>query len=214
MSYDWMWFDTSLPKDVVELVARDARQFENDANSSVIFSHNQTETDERVDTKIRSSQTAWIPESHWIAGFVMHYAHIANNDNYQYDLTGIDGHKLQYGIYGTGGHYTWHSDYGISNCHKFNSDHRHGIHEERVNSQTYYRSELVRKLSFSLQLTDTSEYEGGDLELVSQDGKVDKMERAFGRIIFFDSRVIHRVTPVTKGERRSIVGWIVGPRWK
>jgi len=38
--------------------------------------------------------------------------------------------------------------------------------------------------------------------------------RQRGSIILFDSRTPHRVQKVRSGERKSIVGWVVGPRWK
>lgn len=213
MAYEWMWIQTSLPKEVMNILAEDARQFGQSTEASTVFSGKE-EKWQIVDEKTRTSRHSWIPETHWIAGFVMHYANVVNDKNYRYDLTGLDSHQLQYGIYGVGGHYTWHNDYGIANCQEYESSRRHGVHQDAANNFVVSSSETVRKLSFSLQLTEASEYEGGDLEIVGVNGEVQKMQKEFGTIIFFDSRVIHRVTPVTKGERRSIVGWVVGPRWR
>ena len=69
----------------------------------------------------------------------------------------------------------------------------------------------VRKLSIVVQLTDENEYEGGDLELIlgSGDDTV-KMPRKQGKLIMFPSYILHQVTPITKGQRHSLVGWITG----
>ena len=70
-----------------------------------------------------------------------------------------------------------------------------------------------RKLSFVLQLSDPSEYEGGDLKLYTskEPTVVTKMK---GLAVFFPSYILHEVTPVTKGTRRTLVGWVHGPSFK
>jgi PKHD-type hydroxylase len=69
----------------------------------------------------------------------------------------------------------------------------------------------VRKLSIVVQLTDENEYEGGDLELILGAGDdTVKMTRKKGKVIMFPSYIIHQVTPITKGQRYSLVGWITG----
>ena len=73
--------------------------------------------------------------------------------------------------------------------------------------------ELVRKLSFSLQLSDPDDYEGGNVQLLAEDGSSYIAPRKRGTIVLFDSRTQHRVLKVTKGTRKSIVGWVVGKRW-
>jgi len=55
---------------------------------------------------------------------------------------------------------------------------------------------------------------GGQFQLLDETGKSYIAPRQRGTIILFDSRAQHRVRPVTKGIRKSIVGWTVGPRWK
>ena len=73
---------------------------------------------------------------------------------------------------------------------------------------------MIRKLSFSLQLSDPDDYEGGNVEFIDDSDKNFIGPRQRGTIILFDSRTKHRVNKVTKGVRRSIVGWVLGPRWK
>ena len=66
----------------------------------------------------------------------------------------------------------------------------------------------TRKLGFSLQLSHSKDYEGGDLEIFGCDPDLKFRDR--GALIVFPSYVWHRVTPVTKGERTAMVGWIHG----
>lgn len=79
---------------------------------------------------------------------------------------------------------------------------------------------LTRKLSFVIQLSDPSEFEGGDFCVIDHDGKefnVSKEEPELlkkGNIIAFPSFLPHKVTPVTSGTRYSLVGWCIGPRFK
>jgi PKHD-type hydroxylase len=74
--------------------------------------------------------------------------------------------------------------------------------------------ELVRKLSFSLQLSGPDDYEGGNVQFIDEGGNSYFAPRKRGTIVLFDSRTQHRVLKVTKGVRKSIVGWTVGPRWR
>ena len=84
--------------------------------------------------------------------------------------------------------------------------------EDFLNKNT----ENVRKLSFSLQLSDPDDYEGGNVILLDEGGSNRKYvaPRKKGSIILFDSRTKHCVNVVKKGIRKSIVGWVVGPRWR
>ena len=74
--------------------------------------------------------------------------------------------------------------------------------------------EMVRKLSFALQLSAPDEYEGGNVQFLDEAGQMYFAPRQRGCVMLFDSRTQHRVLKVTKGIRKSIVGWTVGPRWK
>ena len=70
---------------------------------------------------------------------------------------------------------------------------------------------IIRSLSFSLQLSREGDYTGGDV-LIYHEGNTIKANKTYGAITFFDSKILHEVTPVTSGFRKSLVGWIVGPR--
>ena len=68
----------------------------------------------------------------------------------------------------------------------------------------------IRKLSFTIQLTDENEYEGGEL-IFYIDEKEKTAPKSKGTIIFFESDILHEVKPVTKGVRHSLVSWVQGP---
>jgi PKHD-type hydroxylase len=72
---------------------------------------------------------------------------------------------------------------------------------------------LIRKLSFTLQLSDPNAYKGGDLCLYFED-KPQIMKREQGHVALFPSYVLHEVTPVTQGTRYSLVSWITGKPFK
>ena len=72
-----------------------------------------------------------------------------------------------------------------------------------------------RKLSMTMQLSDSDDYEGGDFQFADDEIKIDaKKLRDKGSVLIFPSFVTHRVTPVTKGHRKSLVVWMEGPAWR
>lgn len=70
----------------------------------------------------------------------------------------------------------------------------------------------VRKLSLSIQLSPAESYQGGDVQFAAQPH--DPFARALGTAVCFPSYCAHRVTPVTAGERRSLVAFILGPTFR
>jgi PKHD-type hydroxylase len=75
-----------------------------------------------------------------------------------------------------------------------------------------YKS-TVRKLSMVVQLTDPSEYGGGELEILLGETP-EKLPKTQGTVIFFPSYLLHRVTPMVTGTRYSLVTWLGGPPFK
>ena len=65
-------------------------------------------------------------------------------------------------------------------------------------------------------LTNDDEYTGGDLEFADFDDSTYKFSvpKSRGTVIVFDSRTPHRVLPIKSGVRKSLVGWVVGKRWR
>ena len=141
-----------------------------------------------------------------------YYISNINRENFMYDIIDIDGGSMQYTEYGEGEYYHWHNDDGISRCltnkDALTSSNNIGDTKKLLDG------EHVRKLSFSIQLSGPKDYVGGELQFLGDNGETFFAPKQKGSIIVFDSRTKHRVLKVKSGIRRSLVGWVVGPRWK
>ncbi|MFN4283732.1 MAG: 2OG-Fe(II) oxygenase [Alphaproteobacteria bacterium] len=153
---------------------------------------------ERENAEIRSTELAFFPQEPaygWLYDYILQFINAANTKYWNFKLSAVE--PVQYGVYNTSQYYHWHVDQ-----HPY-------PYKEGANKG------LTRKLSFTMQLTDGDDYEGGDFELKDpgEENKVMKIDgiRARGSVIIFPSFIFHRVTPVTKGTRRSMVGWVIGP---
>jgi len=143
-----------------------------------------------VDTKTRTSHISWIPFNKMPEMYsTLENVMLRTNNNH----FGFEGVKIteqaQYTEYPAGGFYDWHIDSDIV-----------GMNEPPV-----------RKISMTCLLSHESEFEGGGLELMS-DGKIARPKQ--GQAIFFASYIRHRVIPITKGVRKSLVMWFGGPSFK
>ena len=206
MAYQSIWYFTDLPEKVVNLIEEDlAETFDPQMQDSRLHG-------DSLNKEKRNSQNAWVPTSHWVGGLIWHYIQRANRENFLYDLRCIDGESMQYTRYGEGMFYDWHNDSGLATHYKPVSvgNRTEGRQQDFVNENL----ELVRKLSFALQLSSPDDYEGGNVVLLDEGGKKYIVPRQRGTVVLFDSRTQHRVNKVKSGVRKSIVGWVVGPRWK
>jgi PKHD-type hydroxylase len=146
-------------------------------------------SDKKVNTDIRSSKVRWIFDR-TVREMLQEKIILANNAAFSVDL---NGHcEMQYTEYHASekGHYDWH----------------HDIHwDSPANSD--------RKLSITVQLTESSEYEGGEFEF-QECQSPSEAARSQGTVLVFPSYLKHRVLPVTSGTRKSLVAWFHGPRWR
>lgn len=145
------------------------------------------------DDSIRSSSIKWIPRNNdwdWLYRKLMDYAKQANDRLWNFDLISAD-EQIQYTEYydTANGHYDWHQDIGPDGG-------------------------SLRKVSITVQLSDPEEYVGGDLEMWQGGSSHVKAERGAGVVFIFPSYMMHRVTKVTKGTRRSFVLWVGGQHYK
>ncbi len=143
------------------------------------------------DPRIRRSSVVWLRRRDgydWIYDRIWDQIAKLNEERFQFDIEAFNG-SIQLARYDSKnqGFYNWHMDNGDKNA--------------------------GRKISFSVQVSRPELYRGGDLELWYKMNAV-KAPRDRGSIIAFPSFVMHRVTPVTKGARYSLVAWIIGPRWR
>lgn len=161
--------------------------------------------------QVRKSKIIWFNDKA-ISNILMTCMKIANYETgWQYEITGHE--TLQMTRYDEGGEYNWHVDGDATAWGKKNFDFKN----ERKLTSTLEPALLgtIRKLSASLIIND--DFEGGHFETMRLgDGKVikSKVEAKPGSAIIFPSYVTHRVTPVTKGTRYSIVVWFAGPPFK
>jgi len=143
-----------------------------------------------VDTNTRTSHISWIPFSKMADMYkdINKIMQATNRNHFGFDGMTIN-EMAQYTEYPEGGFYEWHVD-------------------NDVNMQY---EPPVRKISMTLLLSPESEFEGGDLELMSE-GKVAKIKQ--GHAVFFASFIRHRVKPVIRGRRQSLVMWFGGTPFK
>lgn len=145
--------------------------------------------------KTRNSTVHWLDEP-WIHRELTQVAEIANKEagwGFYWDL----GEAIQFTEYGKGQHYEWHQDRW----------------ETPINRPNTLFHNTNRVLSMTVNLTDPKEYEGGHLEFATIfGGKLKKLRCTQilprGSVCVFPSDIWHRVTPVTRGKRISLVKWL------
>lgn len=139
----------------------------------------------------RDSEVSFLPldeNTQWVFERLGQIIPRANYDLFMFDIAGIQ--TLQYTIYREGQFYDWHAD------------------------TVYAWENYQRKISGSILLSDPDEYEGGELDIIATGSpdRVTTLKPEKGHIAFFNSAMPHRVRPVTKGVRKSLVFWVIGPR--
>lgn len=112
------------------------------------------------------------------------------------------------------------SDYSsVTNAILAENESRYGFHLSGKSENVLYTEHYdwridaaknkKRKLTAVMQLSDPSEYEGGELQI--QNGDIHVMDKTKGGCVVFPSWMPHRVTPVTRGARQSLVIYLEGP---
>lgn len=142
---------------------------------------------------IRKTRVAWVMREPATESFYRRMEEIVlalNARFFRFDLSQLV--TFQYAVYDGGGHFDWHKDYG------------------RAYGEP---GQEPRKLTLSLQLSDGADYDGCDLE-VRGGNEIDIAPRERGALIAFPANVLHRVTPLTRGVRKSLVIWAAGPEFR
>jgi PKHD-type hydroxylase len=157
--------------------------------------------DYKPDSKQRISDVAWTNEQ-WVYDLLWPYMLRANEEaGWQYDITSAESAQIT--RYKKGGFYNFHRD-------------GHGCHLVKYNNiDNAFLHHKVRKLSMSIVLNDN--FEGGAFEFASyakEKCEITPIETTAGSVIVFPSHMEHRVAPVTKGTRYSLVCWFLGPPFK
>lgn len=146
-----------------------------------------------LDEKYRKTNVGWFPQGHTLEGLLRSYVSIANMEtNWNFTVTSIE--QVQFGQYKRKHFYDWHRD--TSSNPKLPN----------------------RKLSVSVNLSNPKDYEGGNLEFKNYWGTQKlimspEQLRLQGTVIVFPSMLFHRVSPVKRGTRYSLVQWYSGPEF-
>tara|TARA_Y100001951_G_C11258995_1_gene251288 strand:+ start:183 stop:764 length:582 start_codon:yes stop_codon:yes gene_type:complete len=189
-------FPRAVRPDVCEQTVKDCKQ--NILKEALVLDTNKNIKD---DPTIRKTSIYFINDKeNKVNELVWHFLREANKIQFNYNLEYFQ--TIQFAEYKNGGFYGWHQDAS-------------GIDP---NNET-------RKLSLTLALSNPNTFEGGELQFYNGDKPLEDMGEITGEqvrndlesqgtVVVFDSRDFHRVTPVTKGVRHSIVCWAVGPNFK
>lgn len=193
-------FESVVPSRICDLIISDAEQ--HSSQVALTGGYNEVPSEQKDISKLyktRNSSIVWMNDP-WIYREVFPFVHEANKIcNWKFDWSIAE--SCQFTKYSENQHYTWHQD-SFNRPYDRPGDSLHG---------------LVRKLSVTLSLADGDSYEGGDFQFDLRDnsnGESNIMNcdkaRKKGSIIVFPSFLWHRVTPVTKGIRYSLVIWNCG----
>lgn len=141
---------------------------------------------------IRTSLVKWIPQSEewsWLYNKLMNIS-IQANQLWKFNLYDVP-EQIQFTEYYASekGHYGWHQDMGKG-------------------------PSSIRKVSITVQLSDPSQYEGGDFQIWKAGDNPLTTPKGKGTVIIFPSYMMHRVTTVTSGTRQSLVLWVGGDHYR
>ena len=140
--------------------------------------------------KIRSVKQQGLPMNveGWPHKLIDNFAKQVNTQKTKFNILGFFNNDLPVvAKYEPGDYYDWHIDCG--------------------------RDSSNRKLSFTINLTDPKDYDGGDIEFLGVTTNKEAIRKK-GAITIFPSFLTHRVTKIERGKRLAIVGWIHGDTFK
>ena len=168
--------------------------FTPDECANIVASHKDIETFEARSANgpvsYRNTDVFWLRPSNqayrWVYDRVTKFSLAFNDETYQFELDACT--DLQLARYRPDQHYDWHTD---------------------LSANGYSR----RKLSIAIMLSAESDYEEGQLQF-GGDKFTENAPMTQGSAVFFPSWLRHRVTPVTTGERWTLVGWWLGPPFR
>lgn len=173
----------------VDIFTEDEIQWILDNHQEVPYEQGTISSGGDIANETRKSFIKWLrydqyPQFDWVYERLQGVIQKANDLYWNFDLHSMPEY-IQYTEYhGGGGHYDWHMDIGDKNL-------------------------SMRKISVTMQLSHPDEYEGGELQIMKSQ-YVENAPRDLGSIIIFPSYMLHRVTAVTKGTRKSLVLWSGG----
>ena len=194
----YWYFEEVVPKQTCDHIIKFGE--EQKKESGKIGAKNSDES--RLEESYRDSDICWLDEP-WIFNETIIYTNKANQmAKWNYDV--VIPEKCQFTKYKLNQKYNWHQD-GFAEPYNYPDGSLHN---------------MTRKLSTIVSLSDSTEYEGGELEFAWYNNKgVTHVQQCTamlkkGSVVVFPSFVWHRVKPITSGTRYSLVLWSCGPQWR
>ena len=199
-NYYW-YFQSAVPARICDEIVKYATSIKDQRGVTGGFYNKKLNQQQVKDLKKkRDSDVVWF-EDRWVYKEIQPYVHEANKNagwNFQWDFS----EPCQFTKYKKGQHYGWHCD----------------AWDGVYNQPTSPIHGKTRKLSVTLSLSDDKEYKGGDFEVDFRNQDPDKKSntkivkeiRPKGSLVIFPGDLWHRVKPVTKGIRYSLVLWNLG----
>ena len=186
-TFDFWLLNKHIPDNLCDFMIQNF----SDYAEGTIFSDKPDQQHE-VKESVRNSDICWIDEPFWCNMFFDFIARVNVTSGLNFDITKIEPLQLTRYV-APHGHYSFHQD---------------------GNGYTEIGNGFpVRKLSLSCLLNDPEDFEGGQLEFFTGT-KPYSVDLKKGDVVIFPSYQLHRVKPVTKGKRYSMVAWVSGPQFK
>jgi PKHD-type hydroxylase len=201
-NYYW-YFESAIPLRICDDIVRYGKQLQDQIAVTGGYNPKKLNNKQIKDLKKkRNSNVVWM-DDRWIYKEIHPYIHQANQNagwNFQWDFS----ESCQFTKYNKGQYYDWHSDSWAQPYHKPDDPNSNG---------------KIRKLSVTVSLSEgKKDYTGGELEFDFRNLDPDKPRKPVkckeilpkGSLVVFPSDVWHRVCPVKKGSRYSLVIWNLG----
>jgi len=201
-NYCW-WFKSVIPERICDEIVRYGKSISDTMAVTGGYGNKKLNQKQVKDLKKkRNSNIVWMSDR-WVYKEIQPYIHQANSNagwNFNWDWS----ESCQFTKYDKGQFYDWH-------CDSWEQPYR----TENINDPTNGK---IRKLSVTVSLSDPKQYKGGELEFDFRNKDPDKKPNIYkckeilpkGSLVVFPSFVWHRVCPVTKGSRHSLVIWNLG----
>lgn len=192
VTYSHVWWDGAFSKEELDNIEKMCSK--SDLNDATTYN-----ADIESTRKIRRSKVKFFDKDDttaWIFDRFNGVGESLNEQFYGFDLHGYDSFQYTQYDYDDHGEYNWHMDMIMG--------------DQLDNSW----SNSTRKLTLIMLLSDENNFTGGELQLnESREENARTVQMFRGRIVAFPSWILHRVTPIITGQRKSIVIWIEGPKF-
>lgn len=150
----------------------------------------------------RNAKTAFIQkpdgDTQWIYEKLNNIIGYYNDTMFGFELTGFD--YIQYAEYDQTGKHEFHMDIAL----------------DSPTALSYNMNQNMRKLTIVLMLNQQGiDFDGGDFQINrSEERFAETVPMQKGSVLLLPSFILHRVTPVTRGLRKTLVCWVIGPKFK